>query len=103
MRDNRPQPARGLIPARAGRTRGWTVNEALIMAHPRSRGEDCRFRRSIRSSTGSSPLARGGRASVEAAIAKAGLIPARAGRTRLLTSVVSSTGAHPRSRGEDAR
>ena len=49
----------GLIPARAGNTRGHVGGSALAGAHPRSRGEHLGVVTSKRGMEGSSPLARG--------------------------------------------
>ncbi len=51
---------------------------------------------------GSSPLARGGPSRLHYTHAHARLIPARAGRTSRKYCWLSVSGAHPRSRGEDA-
>ena len=50
--------------------------------------------------SGSSPLARGTRYSCICALVGNGLIPARAGNTRVLSAPCRPTRAHPRSRGE---
>ena len=50
-------------------------------AHPRSRGADPSYAAARALDTGSSPLARGGRADAGAEGQPDGLIPARAGRT----------------------
>ena len=52
-------------------------------------------------SSGSSPLARGGREPCPALHVREGLIPARAGRTMHTRQTAGSTRAHPRSRGAD--
>ena len=52
-------PAPGLIPARAGNTRGESVQVIPGGAHPRSRGEHCKHTRPRCVPGGSSPLARG--------------------------------------------
>jgi len=94
-------PARGLIPARAGRTRSPRPLAASARAHPRSRGADTRSAVRLRRMTGSSPLARGGRAVGQPDLLLTGLIPARAGRTRRRGPCSPSRRAHPRSRGAD--
>ena len=75
-------PAAGLIPARAGNTSHSTMQEALLGAHPRSRGEHKAAEARPVVVAGSSPLARGTRDSVLGGVYKIGLIPARAGNTR---------------------
>ncbi len=115
---------RGLIPARAGRTpadaaaagcgsahprsrgadqqgRPGILGEGKA-AHPRSRGADARRLESGESGTGSSPLARGGPGRVDQLRPREGLIPARAGRTKVAGADNEELTAHPRSRGADA-
>ena len=75
----------GLIPARAGTTRQGLAVPQLVRAHPRSRGDHC-----IRSwcgsyFLGSSPLARGPQEDGTKGYSLDGLIPARAGTTRMGT------------------
>ena len=113
----------GLIPARAGNT-GCTAQEnGGHGAHPRSRGEHLTTSENGRQKMGSSPLARGtplvpaagfapgGGSSPlargthrirSAAGALRGLIPARAGNTRVRAVRIGVHRAHPRSRGEHA-
>ncbi len=93
----------GLIPARAGRTLVHLAPHQKIGAHPRSRGEDPAMRMTAPVSAGSSPLARGGRRRSARLPRRPGLIPARAGRTASVQTCERVGGAHPRSRGEDAR
>ena len=95
-----PERRSGLIPARAGNTFSFYHARIIRGAHPRSRGEHpsrcaCRF-----GATGSSPLARGTRFQHCAAVDSFGLIPARAGNTRVKMDARKFTRAHPRSRGE---
>ena len=71
----------GLIPARAGNTTAFFLPGASTRAHPRSRGEHQEPTPLKRSSTGSSPLARGTRCGGQAKVSRLGLIPARAGNT----------------------
>ena len=91
----------GLIPARAGRTVTSARNGQVGRAHPRSRGADARASRWRGRWRGSSPLARGGPSPADPRGARAGLIPARAGRTVADSTTPASCGAHPRSRGAD--
>ena len=51
--------AMGLIPARAGTTRGIRYVFQVVWAHPRSRGDHQKFRHPLSERAGSSPLARG--------------------------------------------
>ena len=88
----------GIIPARAGFTRGRAPGPAPRPDHPRSRGVYPVIFWSSPPRRGSSPLARGLRVAAWAAAWVAGIIPARAGFTR------GPTGGglhadHPRSRG----
>ena len=76
----RPQRDVRFIPARAGNTPRTAGRSSTTTVHPRSRGEHNRAASRIKSSSGSSPLARGTRGR-------------RARRTR-------SAAVHPRSRGE---
>ena len=92
----------GLIPARAGSTTWRCTPSSSGPAHPRSRGEHGRSRKSMRASGGSSPLARGAPQDQRHPQAHGRLIPARAGSTQTSWSRPSPSGAHPRSRGEHA-
>ena len=91
---------RGLIPARAGSTKGIASTRLVTKAHPRSRGEHP-TRLSITSIwMGSSPLARGAPGGEAMGYKVTGLIPARAGSTHIHLGLKSKPWAHPRSRGE---
>ena len=76
-------PAAGLIPARAGNTRRILLLVSLAWAHPRSRGEHRLPLTRRRTPRGSSPLARGTLRPIARDTRAVGLIPARAGNTRL--------------------
>ena len=91
----------GLIPAHAGKTLFWRLVSPRHPAHPRSRGENRPGTSSGRPSIGSSPLTRGKRAVATTDEARNRLIPAHAGKTHGLPPQMMSTGAHPRSRGEN--
>ena len=69
-------------------------------AHPRSRGEHVSPTLPTMVSSGSSPLARGPLGDGHYQDRRRGLIPARAGTTRIPPSDATLSGAHPRSRGE---
>ena len=91
----------GLIPAHAGKTLAGRRSHDRGPAHPRSRGENptivaCRF-----PAAGSSPLTRGKRKPDGVRSHCRGLIPAHAGKTPSVEALVSFSGAHPRSRGEN--
>ena len=60
-RVRRAGPARGLIPAHAGKTSCWARRPLSLWAHPRSRGENGSAISSTLGPTGSSPLTRGKR------------------------------------------
>ena len=95
-------PARGLIPAHAGKTGELFARVPRWEAHPRSRGEN-RRRRCVKASVaGSSPLTRGKRHRGRKALRHAGLIPAHAGKTSLFDVEGAEDMAHPRSRGENS-
>ncbi|BAD59887.1 hypothetical protein NFA_50350 [Nocardia farcinica IFM 10152] len=91
---------RGLIPACAGSTRGRRCGGRRGEAHPRVRGEHDAPDWAQVGSAGSSPRARGAPARGEPARPDRGLIPACAGSTGGCCSTRSTTGAHPRVRGE---
>ena len=92
----------GLIPARAGNTNVAQLKRYPTRAHPRSRGEHAEGFSTAQCCSGSSPLARGTRASCVSTERQIGLIPARAGNTRTRSASHSGRRAHPRSRGEHA-
>ena len=92
----------GLIPARAGNTRGDTKGSTHPWAHPRSRGEHSPSHLREKSLPGSSPLARGTHGAALNLSAGDGLIPARAGNTLKFCPLTHGVRAHPRSRGEHA-
>ena len=91
----------GLIPAHAGKTylkRGETPRP---WAHPRSRGENHPAPLGPRTPVGSSPLTRGKLYPDRWQRRRRRLIPAHAGKTMRLSKWLFSSGAHPRSRGEN--
>ena len=90
-----------LIPARAGKTRPGGASRPGRTAHPRSRGENVAWACTSPTEAGSSPLARGKRGGEGGCGFVEGLIPARAGKTRLACCPRDADGAHPRSRGEN--
>ena len=77
--------AHRLIPAHAGKTAPSTSSPWAGWAHPRSRGENERHRRSHRLYPGSSPLTRGKPDLTMEDATALGLIPAHAGKTRMRT------------------
>ena len=90
----------GLIPARAGSTRGLRCVLRGSRAHPRSRGEHIDSWACQIYVSGSSPLARGALNNAPVYVQPDGLIPARAGSTLTGGIVCAGDRAHPRSRGE---
>ena len=73
----------------------------MCRAHPRSRGENEFDTETNAHAWGSSPLTRGKPVLGEIERAKAGLIPAHAGKTSRSLYMVDGGRAHPRSRGEN--
>ena len=102
-RDRCPVLRHGLIPAHAGKTTTSTRSPKTSRAHPRSRGENAELARALRNLAGSSPLTRGKRNQELIKATGAGLIPAHAGKTWRSWCQSCWWGAHPRSRGENAR
>ena len=91
-----------LIPAHAGKTSCACRAAAARAAHPRSRGENepAPLRRGI--ALGSSPLTRGKPLALVPGADHGRLIPAHAGKTRVIHNAVFDLRAHPRSRGENS-
>ena len=88
-----------IIPARAGFTNSDADGLCTIEDHPRSRGVYERTHIQALQTAGSSPLARGLRASGDGVGWIGGIIPARAGFTRRAGLTCSTRRDHPRSRG----
>ena len=90
----------GIIPARAGSTKGLSRHDNAGKDHPRSCGEHCCVRSRPLQSPGSSPLVRGAQFECHRTARVRRIIPARAGSTS--NAVLTSTGKrdHPRSCGE---
>ena len=95
--------ARGLIPARAGKTVGVGPLRPHSVAHPRACGENSARREPSSRSTGSSPRVRGKRHLQRARLDNHGLIPARAGKTSKPSATSRHYWAHPRACGENGR
>ena len=89
----------GIIPARAGFTIHVFEELAESWDHPRSRGVYRTAKVKTPWSGGSSPLARGLRATPYESAYFTGIIPARAGFTTYIVGSDSDSGDHPRSRG----
>ena len=88
-----------IIPARAGFTCGRRALLGGPRDHPRSRGVYSAATSAAAPAAGSSPLARGLLAHLEAALRVEGIIPARAGFTRVGLLTGLNPKDHPRSRG----
>ena len=93
----------GLIPAHAGKTSDCMAWVRSGRAHPRSRGENFSRPNVTPLLPGSSPLTRGKRLRVPGSRTAGGLIPAHAGKTTAEGLLREYGGAHPRSRGENAK
>ena len=91
----------GTIPARAGETFKYVLDNRSPGDHPRSRGGDDPCRRRAQSTSGPSPLARGRQTRVFFSQTFLGTIPARAGETRPRRAGRARCWDHPRSRGGD--
>ena len=89
----------GIIPARAGFTRGPRRAGRRNRDHPRSRGVYAAVVCVLILAIGSSPLARGLHKTRTGLVEKIGIIPARAGFTSTSTGASGGTRDHPRSRG----
>ena len=90
-----------LIPAHAGKTSSLTDRQTPRPAHPRSRGENRAAAEQAVRAVGSSPLTRGKRAVATTDEARNRLIPAHAGKTAVVDTLIADRAAHPRSRGEN--
>ena len=94
---------RGLIPARAGKTRTCSSGNAGSAAHPRACGENIQgFIDGIKN-MGSSPRVRGKLVLAHRVRRAHGLIPARAGKTGFVGTGRGIRRAHPRACGENVR
>ena len=91
----------GLIPARAGKTAATSTSTIEGAAHPRACGENVFWATSALLCLGSSPRVRGKLRGFAALVARAGLIPARAGKTLLQRLARARDSAHPRACGEN--
>ena len=92
----------GLIPARAGKTRTCSSGNAGSAAHPRACGENSLATFAQKHHAGSSPRVRGKLGEGQSGDRQAGLIPARAGKTRTCSSGNAGSAAHPRACGENS-
>ena len=97
-----PHPSR-LIPARAGKTGSTRPWGAPAAAHPRACGENVVDGVYGPATNGSSPRVRGKPCDRAPGTARAGLIPARAGKTARRVWSSAGARAHPRACGENVR
>ena len=81
----------------------WCERAGVLQAHPRSRGENDQNDLFVGATEGSSPLTRGKLIVAVDDGARAGLIPAHAGKTSYSSTRFHRYWAHPRSRGENDR
>ena len=102
-RAGRGRRPRGLIPARAGKTRTAARTHSPWTAHPRACGENHDPRGVVIAPSGSSPRVRGKLARLRRSRAGARLIPARAGKTGSGGGRCGAVRAHPRACGENGR
>ena len=91
----------GLIPARAGKTKGSRLSLLRTQAHPRACGENVFDIEDTWEQAGSSPRVRGKREKRAPPRSRARLIPARAGKTTLSGIGSTLNTAHPRACGEN--
>ena len=91
-----------LIPARAGKTSCCGVGCFPLTAHPRACGENTMATPSVAMATGSSPRVRGKPLPGSRLCGRAGLIPARAGKTGPRAPAAHGSRAHPRACGENS-
>ena len=94
--------ARGLIPARAGKTVASLDSSATRWAHPRACGENATSESSNPAIPGSSPRVRGKLGPCCPSSQRSRLIPARAGKTSVCCCGPGREPAHPRACGENA-
>ena len=92
----------GLIPARAGKTPSAPRKGRQSPAHPRACGENVELDCLALPGAGSSPRVRGKRHWRDPLRKCAGLIPARAGKTRARHAGIPPSPAHPRACGENS-
>ena len=93
--------AAGLIPARAGKTVPILMVAGRARAHPRACGENWTHALRLINQTGSSPRVRGKPLPGSRLCGRAGLIPARAGKTSSSERPAARPRAHPRACGEN--
>ena len=100
-RRRRDPHRRGLIPARAGKTRSASRSPPTWRAHPRACGENYPTFPACMVGRGSSPRVRGKPRDTTLQRVSSGLIPARAGKTTGPPTIQSRVSAHPRAYGEN--
>ena len=92
-----------LIPARAGKTSSGRASSRGCGAHPRACGENPGAALPGQGLSGSSPRVRGKHLRHGIRVPRAGLIPARAGKTLAIAHSIALSEAHPRACGENSR
>ena len=100
---SRPRRPAGLIPTHAGKTNMDVEPSRGSWAHPHSRGENVLRWAQPGLTLGSSPLTRGKPAGTSSITRMEGLIPTHAGKTLAGRFYRWNQGAHPHSRGENAK
>ena len=93
----------GIIPARAGNTTEWTPCRCRTWDHPRVCGEHGTGSEGFAGIPGSSPRARGTRPDRVPSARGLRIIPACAGNTNTVHTIIGGNWDHPRVRGEHAQ
>ena len=106
MRERLPVPATngnadGITPARAGKTYCFRPSHQLFRDHPRSCGKDNRQPRRPAWFLGLPPLVRERLFTIAYSRSRAGITPARAGKTGAIAITGTPVVDHPRSCGKD--
>ena len=90
----------GIIPARAGSRKLASCSLRGSRDHPRACGEQSDWRSTLRPEMGSSPRVRGAVIRLVAPALNVGIIPARAGSSRMTSIRPTASWDHPRACGE---
>ena len=97
------EDAARLIPTHAGKTARCRSALTRPWAHPHSRGENVGGGQGVDTCVGSSPLTRGKRRRGLPSRLRCRLIPTHAGKTSMISTSGTGSGAHPHSRGENSQ
>ena len=92
----------GIIPAHAGNTHGTRSCHPTARDHPRACGEHSINGKASLTAQGSSPRMRGTHSLRKYTLRHAGIIPAHAGNTDTIDSIIARYKDHPRACGEHA-